>query len=341
MKLLELALIVIALLLPGCWTQSATNKTTPSQAKPSALPTVAPMKSTGKLTPPDNPEEFTFVVFGDNRPGKGEPQPETIKEIFSEIKEIDPAFAMSLGDIIEGKPSPNDRQAIEEIRKQFTEFLALAEQAGVPIFNAPGNHEMDDSQDVPTQRMHDLYHECVGPSYGAFNYGNSRFIVLNTEDIPAADTPKPPEGEEFSFMSPKQIAELKADLDINRDKKYIFITMHYPIHAKDEGPPESEWDDRLTPKSRKALLELFDNYDNIAYVLAAHEHLYYNPQLPENVGDVPEWKPGDPINYLISGGAGAPLNKGKWGFHHYLIFKVTGARVTVELVRLQSTGASS
>ena len=341
MKLSKRTLFAIALLLPGCWNPSVSDEGTPSQVQPSALPTVAPMQGTGKLTPPDNPEEFTFVVFGDNRPGKGEPQPETIKEIFSEIKELAPSFAMSLGDIIEGKPSPDDSQAIDKIRKQFRVFLALAAQADAPIFNAPGNHEMDDNQDVPTQRMHDLYHECVGPSYGAFSYGNSRFIVLNTEDVPAADTPKPPEGEEFSYMSPKQIAELKADLDANRDKKHIFITMHYPIHAQDEGPPQSEWDDRLTPKSREALLELFTNYDNIAYVLAAHEHVYYNPQSPENITDVPGWQPGDPINYLISGGAGAPLNTGKWGFHHYLIFKVSGDRVSVELVRLQSTGASS
>ena len=95
-------------------------------------------------------------------------------------------------------------------------------------------------------------------------------------------------------MNPKQIAELKADLGANRDKKHIFITMHYPIHAKIQGPPNSQWDDRLYPASRKALVELFKNYDNIAYILAAHEHLYYNPQSPDNVTDVPSWKTGDP-----------------------------------------------
>lgn len=300
------------------------------------------MRGTGTLTPPENPDEFTFVVFGDNRPAKGDPQPETIKEIFTEIKALEPAFAMSLGDIIEGKPQAGDPGAIDAMRRQFKDFLALAATAGgVPIFNAPGNHEMDDEQDIPTRRMHDLYHECVGPSYGAFTYGNSRFIVLNTEDIPAADTPKPPNDEEFSYMSPRQIAELKADLDANRDKHHIFITMHYPIHAKDEGPPESRWDDRLYPESREALVELFKDYDNIAYVLAAHGHLYYNPRSPDNVTDVPGWNTGDPIVYLVSGGAGAPLNVGKWGFHHYLIFKVDGTRVSVELVKLEGMGAAS
>ena len=342
MKRLTNMLAILALLLSGCAVEDSPPSppaNTP-QSTNAGLPALTPMRGTGELKPSEE-DEFTFVVFGDNRPAKGEPQPETIKEIFTEIKQLKPAFAMSLGDIIEGKPAPDDPKAIDTIRGQFKDFLTLASAAEAPIYNAPGNHEMDDVDDLPTQRMHELYRECVGPTYGAFNYGNSRFIALNTEDVPAADTPRPPADEEFSYMNPQQIAELKADLDANRDKKHIFITMHYPIHAKEAGPPDSKWDDRLYPESRKALLELFKNYDNIAYVMAAHEHLYYNPAAPENVTDVPSWKPGDPINYIVSGGAGAPLNDGKWGFHHYLIFEVRGDQVSVEIVKLQSTGASS
>jgi len=349
MKLSSVGSVVIALLFSGCADQrpqpaspeSKAGQASSAQTPSAGLPAVTSMRGTGTLTPPDNPDEFTFVVFGDNRPAKGEPQPESIKEIFAEINDLKPAFAISLGDIIEGEPRPDDPAAIDTIRKQLGDFLALAATAGVPIFNAPGNHELDDDQDVPTKRMHELYHECVGPSYGAFTYGNSRFIVLNTEDVPPADAAKPPADAEFSYMSPKQIAELKADLDANRDKKHIFITMHYPIQTKDEGPPDSQWDDRLYPASREALVELFKNYKNVAYVLAAHSHLYYNPQSPENVTDVPGWKPGDPTVHLVSGGAGAPLNKGKWGFHHYLVFNVDGDTVSVKLIRLDSKGATS
>jgi hypothetical protein len=341
--------VIIALLLAGCSGEKAnptaakTSKTkpaSPAQTEAKGLPAAAPMRGTGELPPNDAGDTFTFVVFGDNRPAKGDPQPDTIKEIFNEINDLKPSFALSLGDVIEGKPQPGDADAITKIRQQMDGFLKLAATANAPIYNAPGNHEMDDDQDIPTQRMHDLYHEIAGPSYGAFNFGASRFILLNTEDVPAADTPPPAKDAEFSYMSPRQIAELKADLDANRDKKHIFICMHYPIHAKDEGPPNSTFDDRLYPESREALLELFKDYDNIAYVMAAHGHLYYNPQSPDNITDVPGWQPGAPINYLVSGGAGAPLNAGKWGFHHYLIFSVDGENVTVELVKLQSTGSS-
>ena len=351
MRLSHNGLAIIALILSGCASeqsprpdlpQSESGGSSSAQSPSEGLPVVAPMLGTGKLMPPDNPDKFTFVVFGDNRPGKNDTgQPPTIKEIFTEINGLKPAFAMSLGDVIAGKPKKDDPNAIATIRKQFDEFLALAATAGAPIYNAPGNHEMDDHDDIPTERMHELYQDCVGPSYGAFTYGNSRFIALNTEDVPGPDVPKPPADEEFSYMNDKQIAELKADLDANRDKKHIFITMHYPIHAKDQGPPDTQWDDRLYPESRDVLVEMFKDYDNIAYVLAAHEHLYFNPQEPENVTDVPGWKTGQPIVYLVSGGAGAPLNKGKWGFHHYLVFNGDGDNVSVELVKLDSTGASS
>jgi hypothetical protein len=358
MRLLKTALTIGALVCVSCTKQSSSGPDTGSNSDRSVaakvsqpddaqgLPELTAMRGTGTLTPPADPNHFTFVVFGDNRPGKDpqthkvDPQPQAIKDIFQAIHDLRPAFAISLGDVIAGKPEPDDPQSLDKIKNQFDEFLTLAWNAEAPIFNAPGNHEMDDDQDVPTTRMHKFYEECVGPTYGAFTYGNSRFIALNTEDVPPADIPKPPADEEFSYIGKQQLAQLKADLDQHRDKKHIFIAMHYPIHAKDQGPPDSDWDDRLYPESREALVELFKNYNNIAYVMAAHEHLFYLPKDPDNITDVPGWKPGDDIVYFVSGGAGAPLNKGKWGFHHYLIFNVDGDNVTVKLIPLKTVGST-
>ncbi len=345
MRLLRRALLVVVLIGVVCGLARSPQSgcellAAEPQVAGQGLPEIAAMKGTGTLSPPEDPERFTFVVFGDNRPASGEPQPDTIVEIFAEIRARKPAFALSLGDIIEGKPDAETPAEYDIMRRQFRDFLCLAEKATVPIFNAPGNHEMDDHDDIPSEQMHKLYRQYVAPTYGAFTYGNSRFICLNTEDVPPPNTPPPPADEEFSYMSPLQHQQLKADLDANRDKAHIFIAMHYPIHAQDEGPPATQWDDRLNPTDRKALTELFANYKNIAYVLAAHEHLYFNPADPDNITDVPAWKPGDPTRYLISGGAGAPLNDGKWGFYHYLVFTVDGDNVSVTLHKLKGTGAS-
>ena len=338
-------LILVIVACSGCEPPSATTSlegdSTTARTPPVGLPAAKPIAGTGQLTPAKDPHSFTFVVFGDNRPAVGEPQPETIKEIFRELQELQPAFAISLGDIIEGKPSDRQPATTRQMREQFREFLALAKSAKTPIFNAPGNHEMDDSEDIPTERMHRLYRELVGPTYGAFNFGNSRFLVLNTEDVPPPNTPAPPEGIEFSYLSQKQLTELRNDLEAHRTKTHIFIAMHYPIHAKDEGPPTSDWDDRLAPASREALEAILQDFENIAYVFAAHGHLYYNPQEPDNVATVPSWQPGAATMHLVSGGAGAPLNTGKWGFHHYLVFRVDGQRVTARIVKLSGKGSSS
>jgi hypothetical protein len=298
------------------------------------LPLITPMRGTGKVAPLSVPTRFTFVVFGDNRPGEGEEQPETIKEIFAAMRELDPrpAFAISLGDIIEGKDPEDTTEVIEH---QFADFLKLAKRAETPIFNAPGNHEMDDDNDVPSRRMHRIYRECVGESYGAFNIGNSRFICLNTENVPPRGTPAPKPPLEFSYVSDEQYRELAADLEASKDKTQIFIAMHYPLKPKDAR-------NGLNPKDRDRLAKLLAKYGNIAYVLAAHEHLYYNPQDPENVSAAPGFKKGDATVHLISGGAGAPLYiTSKWSFHHYLVFAVDGEKVSVEIKRLTSKGAKS
>ena len=128
------------------------------------------------------------------------------------------------------------------------------------------------------------------------------------------------------------VSILKADLDANQDKKHIFIAMHYPIHAHDPAR------DNLFGASRQALIGVFRKYSNISFVLASHEHQFYNPQDPNNVTTVAPFQAGDPTRYLISGGAGAPFYQGgpqPWAFHHYLLFQVDGSNVTVTINRVR------
>ncbi len=166
----------------------------------------------------------------------------------------------------------------------------------------------------------------VGPTYGSFDFGNSHFIVLNTEDVPppGVQGPGPDSEEEFSYISDLQFSQLKVDLDANKGKKHIFMAMHYPIHAHDPAR------DELFGESRTKLMKLLANYSNISYVVASHEHIFFNPQDPNNVTTVAPFTVGQPTQYLVSGGAGAPFWHGgpqPWAFHHYLLFEVQGAHV--------------
>lgn len=81
-------------------------------------------------------------------------------------------------------------------------------------------------------------------------------------------------------------------LDDCRNKENVFIFMHHPLHAKD---PKAA----LDTASARAIENLLVNHSNVAFVLAAHEHLYYNPQRTNG---------GPPLS-VVTGGAGAPLEK--------------------------------
>jgi Calcineurin-like phosphoesterase len=312
---------------PPSSAQTESVRSSPAQTQ-GGLPLLTPMTGTGQLAP-SNAKQFTFAVFGDNQ--GDQKSSEIISRIFEAVRDYQhqkPVFAFSLGDIVRGKDADDSE---EYIQRKYADYLDLAKKAGVPVFNAPGNHEMDDKDDIPSERMHQLYRDSVAPTYGAFNYGNSRFIALNTEDVPPAGTPPPPNGIEFSYIGDTQLQQLDQDLAANKDKTHIFIMMHYPIEPQRQQ-------DNLNPDSLKKLTDILAKYKNISYVLASHEHLYYNPQDPGNIKTVAPFKVGDPTRYLVSGGAGATIyvQPANGGFHHYLIIEVDGDNVFVKINRMDS-----
>jgi calcineurin-like phosphoesterase family protein len=307
-------------------------------AQTAGMPPLPPLKGTAPLAAAADPSHFTFVVAGDDRPATETPTPTaTIVEIFAEVAKLKPAFMLMLGDTVYGK-NDTDQQLVAE---EYQQFLQLAAGAGVPVFNAPGNHEMDDKHDHPSAKMEDWYRQLAGSvPYGAFTFGNSRFIALNTDDLPGsscagtgaqagasgkagkagktAKAGKAAKAGKQKFagdLSTTQLGQLAADLAGQTDVTNVFILMHRPIYA----PKASS---RLTKSCRDELETLFAKYPKIRYVLASHEHLFYQPAKLDHPA---------PPAYLVSGGAGAPLATG--GFYNYLVFTVDGSQVTWTMVK--------
>jgi 3',5'-cyclic AMP phosphodiesterase CpdA len=296
-----------------------------------------PLPGTGELKP-STADSFTFFVWGDNRPHHANmPQPPALAKLVVAARDLKPSFVISLGDTIYGKNPDNEN----EIARQYRDYLDEVAEAHVPVFNAPGNHEMDDLNDVPNQQMRDWYEKYMGQQYGAFSYGNSTFIALDSEEIAPAGTPRakglPIAGDKNldpGYVSSEQLDWLRTQLEQNRSQTHIFLFMHHPIHAKNTSA-------QLDANCAQAIEGLIANYPNVAYVLAAHQHLYYNAQSPDNVSHPPQITGAHhkPI-YLVSGGAGAPLatktkkRLERGAFHHYLQFRVHGAKVHVKLIRV-------
>src|SRR2546423_677663 len=146
-------------------------------AATAALPSLPPVSGTGSLGTPANAAQFTFYVAGDNRPDSGDdPSPafEALIPAMEKAMTSAPAsFVLWGGDIIKGKKS-------SDAKRQYPLVLPWFAKLGVPLFNVPGNHELDkkgsgDCHDAPDDgKLLDDYTKYVAPQpYGWFQYGNS------------------------------------------------------------------------------------------------------------------------------------------------------------------------
>ncbi len=163
----------------------------------SQFSSLSPLPGTGKLKQPSKPTKFTFVVAGDNRPcTRTDKQSAIPEEIFKDATKKGADFVLWTGDTIYGKDKCNgsgkDPCDASTMKEEYKKFFDIAKDAGVPVFNAPGNHEMDNNDDVPNADMTSLYTKYAAQPYGSFDYGDSHFIALNTEEVGNPATSKNP-----------------------------------------------------------------------------------------------------------------------------------------------------
>lgn len=244
---------------------------------------------------------FTFVVFGDNRPGNAtDPQPKAFRKIAYEIGQLQPDFVAGLGDYIFGA------QDEATVRRQwadfFTAIVPMRAVKDVPFVPVAGNHDIGGS--LRNQRVFAGYLRYL---YYSFDWGRCHFVVLNSELV----------GQEGRIAGP-QLAWLQADLEANRDAPLTFAFVHRPLFPVD-GHLGSSLD--LRPDERDALHQLFLD-SGVDCVFAAHEHLFNVSQR-------------DGLTYVISGGAGAGLyaKPDQGGFHHYLVVRLENGAYRIEVRR--------
>jgi hypothetical protein len=277
--------VLVALAAPG---------SSPLRAESTRLLLPLPIAGAAALAPATDADHFEFAVAGDNRStDRGVPMPPTAGQIFSEYRLLRPAFSLWTGDTIYGA-----EESVGEAEAEWDGFLAAAARAQVPIFNAPGNHEISLRPELAA-----LYERKAGRLYGSFDYGHCHFVALDTEEV--GRTPG---------IGPAQQAWLEADLAANSQAAAIFVLMHHPLFPKQAG---QGWAD---PAIRDAVHRLFVRH-GVRFVFAGHEHLY-------------NLSVHDGVNYVVTGGAGAPVSQTPetGGFEHYLLVSVNGREVAVTVV---------
>ncbi|MGV3523649.1 MAG: metallophosphoesterase family protein [Candidatus Sericytochromatia bacterium] len=147
------------------------------------------------------------------------------------------------------------------------------------------------------------YAQYFGAAVFAFAYGPDRFFFLDNAN---------------AIMPETQLKWLEAELQ--KPARYRFVVMHMP-------PRNMIWFHAFS-KGSVALLDLLARY-KVNYTLMGHIHIY----------DRMNYKG---VNYLVSGGAGAPLYRmplyfsDKGGaFYHYVLFQVSDSGIRERLVPLE------
>lgn len=142
--------------------------------------------------------------------------------------------------------------------------------ANTSTFNTAGNHEDGGG------KLDDFYnYGAMAPEqdsdsglYYSFDYATAHVIVLNTNDADATNG-----------LSAAQFEWLKADLEANKDAKWIFVLMHKSLYSG--GSHSFDGD---VEAMRAQLVPVFYKY-GVDLVLAGHDHTYTVTECLDGNGD--------------------------------------------------------
>lgn len=227
----------------------------------------AGQRSGGEIAtaPADPGEPFSFVVFGDSRSNH-----DAHRVIVERVRREVPDFILGTGDMVNEGSNENDWQSFFTIERDLLRDNVL--------FPSLGNHDRD-SRPQRTAEHYRRYFSLPADSpdperYYAFTYGNSRFLVLDSNSSSFALT------DQTAWLE-RQLEQAVADPAI----RHIFVAMHHPPYSTSLHGGQSELREMWSP--------LFVRY-GVDAVFSGHDHTYERSEM-------------DGVRYFVSGGGGAPL----------------------------------
>jgi hypothetical protein len=180
-----------------------------------------------------------FAVIGDRTGGH---EPGIYGQVVHEVQRMRPDFVLQVGDMIEGYTGDTSKVSAE-----WREYLPLLEPLTMPIYHAPGNHDIWDENSL------DLYRAFIGEPYYSFDVGEVHFVALNTSLSPLA--------EDFPA---EQLAWLRDDLARHRGAEKIIVFYHHP-----------HWIETVASGKPDPLHEAFVEY-GVDAVFTGHYHVYFS-----------------------------------------------------------------
>ena len=179
------------------------------------------------------PGEFHFAVVGDRT---GETVAGVYPQIWQELANEHPAFAIAVGDSIQGAEDGQAEAQWREVERIWARYRAI------PLYLTPGNH------DIWSPLSERLFAQRAGhPPRYSFDKGAAHFTVLDNSRT-----------EE---LAPEELAFLEEDLKAHATAPLKFITMHRP-----------SWILAVAMRNSDFPLHRLARRYGVQYVIAGHIH---------------------------------------------------------------------
>lgn len=166
--------------------------------------------------------DFTALIFNDLHKRN-----EVLDLLADQVEEVDYDFVMFNGDCIDDPR--NESEAVH-----FLSYMNSKVKAeNVPVFYLRGNHEIRNAYSI---QLRELFDYVGNKTYGAFNWGDTRFVILDCgEDKP--DSTWVYYGlNDFMGLRMEQVGFLKAELSGKAYKKATkkVLMHHIPLYGMSE-----------------------------------------------------------------------------------------------------------
>lgn len=169
--------------------------------------------------PKETSTDFTALIFNDLH--KRRP---TLDALYEQVKDVPYDFVLCNGDCI-------DDPASEDNAFSFLSYLCDKVGASrVPIFMIRGNHEIRGAFSMHMRMFIDY---VGGKTYGAFNWGDTRFVTLDCGEDKPDNKPVYYDLNDFTSLRQEQVGFLSAELSGKAFKKASkrVLMNHIPLYG--------------------------------------------------------------------------------------------------------------
>lgn len=157
----------------------------------------------------DRDGAFHFAIVSDRTGGH---RARIFSQAVEQLNLLQPAFVLSVGDLIEGYSKDTIRVAGE-----WKEFQSYVNKLQMPFFYVPGNH------DVSNLVQENLWQERFGRRYYHFVYRDVLFVVVCSND---------PADSKDGGISKEQLAFVQQALKDNASVRWTIVALHQPLWAQ-------------------------------------------------------------------------------------------------------------